>query len=292
MKTVNSISGGMTSAYIAAHYPADFNQFALVRTNDITCKFPDEKIRQVVSDKIGREFIGTLENDMIVYTILDLEQFIGKEIHWLTGEAFEDIIRKRKALPNVQQRYCTSDMKILPMKKFWYQNINEPTETRIGFRANEQGRAKTMLEKCREDGFLYEKFIVGKSENGRNQWKELKWHKPVFPLIQSGTFKDEIEFFWKDKPVRFAWKNNCVGCFHNNCMLLKHTSNKDPLKYEWFAKMEREMQSYFVKKNGNESHYGRFLSNGLTYDQIKNHKLQLDLFDTDFNECDTGYCGL
>jgi hypothetical protein len=289
MKTINSISGGMTSAYIAAHYPADFNQFALVRTNDISCKFPDEKIRQVVSDRIDKEFIGTLENDMIIYTILDLEQFIGKKIHWLSGEAFEDIIKKRKALPNVHQRFCTSEMKISPMKKFWYESINEPTETRIGFRANEQGRAKSMLERCRENGFMYEKFIVGKSDNGRNKWKELKWQKPRFPLIESGTFKDEIEFFWKDKPVRFAWKNNCVGCFHNNCMLLKHTSNRDPIKYEWFAKMEREMSKNIINKDSN---FGKFLSNGMTYDEIKNHKLQLDLFDNDFNECDSGYCGL
>ena len=31
MKTVNSISGGKTSAYIAAHYPSDYNVFSLVR---------------------------------------------------------------------------------------------------------------------------------------------------------------------------------------------------------------------------------------------------------------------
>ena len=41
--------------------------------------FPDEKIRQIVSDKIGAEFIGTLEDDMIIYTILDLEQYIGQK---------------------------------------------------------------------------------------------------------------------------------------------------------------------------------------------------------------------
>jgi hypothetical protein len=292
MITINSVSGGMTSAYIAAHYPSDYNQFALVRTNDPSCLFPDAKIRQLVSDKIGREFIGTLENDTIIYTILDLEQFTGQKIHWLTGDAFEDVIRKRKSLPNVSQRFCTSAMKIEPMKRFWYDVIKEPTETRIGFRANEMGRAKSMMERCNQDGFMYEKFIVGKSDNGRNKWKELKWQQPRFPLIESGTFKDEIEHFWKDKPVRFAWKNNCVGCFHNNCMLLKHTSQRDPIKYEWFAKMEREMKVYFSNKNIEDSHFSRFLSNGLTYDDIKDHKLQLDLFDEDFNECDTGYCGL
>ena len=92
MKTVNSLSGGKTSSYLAVHYPADYNVFALVRTNDQKCIFPDAKIRQIVSDKIGKEFIGTLEEDAIIYTMLDLEQFIGKEITWLSDSTFEDII--------------------------------------------------------------------------------------------------------------------------------------------------------------------------------------------------------
>ena len=79
MKTVNSLSGGKSSAYIAANYPADYNVFALVRTTDKNCMYPDKKLRQIVSDKIGAEFIGTLEQDNIIQIMLDLEQFIGKE---------------------------------------------------------------------------------------------------------------------------------------------------------------------------------------------------------------------
>ena len=45
MKTINSLSGGKTSSYIAANYPADYNVFALVRIEDNKCKFPDAKIR-------------------------------------------------------------------------------------------------------------------------------------------------------------------------------------------------------------------------------------------------------
>jgi hypothetical protein len=251
--------------------------------------FSDHKIRQIVSDKIGKEFIGTLENDMIIYTILDLEQFIGKEIHWVSGEAFEDVIRKRKSLPNIQQRFCTSDMKILPMKQFWYENINEPIETRIGFRANEQNRAKNMLERCREDGFMWQKFIVGQRDNGKKRWQELKWQKPVFPLIDDGIFKDKIENYWKGKPVRFAWKNNCVGCFHNNCMLLKHVSKRDEAKFNWFINIEKEIKDDAMRRG---KKFFTFRSDGLTYEEIKNHKLQLDMFDEDFNECDAGYCGL
>jgi hypothetical protein len=91
MKTINSLSGGKTSSYIAANYPADYNIFSLVRTNDRNCLFPDSKIRQIVSDKIGKEFIGTLEEDTIIYTMLDLEQFIGQKIDWVSGKTFDEI---------------------------------------------------------------------------------------------------------------------------------------------------------------------------------------------------------
>ena len=92
MKKVNSLSGGKTSSYIAANYPADYNVFSLVRTDDKKCLFfPDAKIRQEVSDRLGTEFIGTLEEDMIIYTMLDLEQFIGSKIDWVTGKTFDEI---------------------------------------------------------------------------------------------------------------------------------------------------------------------------------------------------------
>tara|TARA_R110002167_G_scaffold149168_1_gene342383 strand:- start:9066 stop:9206 length:141 start_codon:yes stop_codon:yes gene_type:complete len=46
MKTVNSLSGGKTSSYMAVHYPADYNIFALIRTNDKNCMLPDKKLKQ------------------------------------------------------------------------------------------------------------------------------------------------------------------------------------------------------------------------------------------------------
>ncbi len=43
MITVNSVSGGQTSAYIAANYPADYDIFALVRIEDRNCLFQDKE---------------------------------------------------------------------------------------------------------------------------------------------------------------------------------------------------------------------------------------------------------
>lgn len=286
MKTINSLSGGKTSSYLAVHYPADYNIFALVRTNDKSCLFPDSKLRQVVSDKIGTEFIGTLEHDEIIYTMLDLEQFIGKKINWVTGKCFDEIIIRgeKKYLPNRMQRFCTVEMKIEPIKKFWFENIKEPVETRIGFRANEIRRRNNMLERAEKDGFQYDKFIIGKHENGNNKWQKMKYQKPVFPLIDDQIMKDTIDNFWIDKPVRFAYMNNCIGCFHRNELLLNYMSQKEPKKFEWFARQERETNYNECKNSG--------FKNGITYDKIKTYNFAQSLFDDDFNECDSGYCGL
>ena len=292
MKTVNSISGGKTSAYIAANYPADYNLFALVTTSDKKCLFPDAKLRQVVSDKIGREFIGTLEEDMIIYTMLDLEQFIGQEIVWLNKFDFDDLtIRHKKNgevkhyVPNIHRRICTVEMKILPMAKWIYNNIGEVVETRIGFRANEMRRAKNMAERLNEDGIMEQKIIIGKHKNGNNKWKSIPYQIPKFPLIKDSIFKDKIEKYWKDKNVRFAYMNNCIGCFHRNEVLLKHMSVRHPNKFNWFIEKEKKAINCFGKT-------ASWKASNMTYEQIKKSMKQLDLFDEDFNDCDSGYCGL
>ena len=284
MKTVNSISGGKTSAYIAANYPADYNLFSLVRTSDENCIFPDKKIRQEVSDRLGTEFIGTLEDDMIIYTMLDLEQMIGTKIDWVTGKTFDEIIMRENGttfLPSYMRRFCTTEMKLEPMFDWWKKEINEVFEMRIGFRANEQSRAKSMIKKTNENGNSVLKTIIGKSKKGnRNKWGEVEWQKPIFPLIKDAIFKDNIVEYWKDKPVRFAWMNNCVGCMHKEPILLNKMSKLHPNKLEWFASKERySINNATWREN-------------ITYDKIIAHELQTELFDEDFNECDSGYCGL
>ena len=291
MKTVNSLSGGKTSSYIAANYKSDYNVFALVRTNDKKCLWlngKDEKTRQIVSDKIGQEFIGTLEDDTIIYTMLDLEQFIGQKIDWVTGKTFDEVIFDKGTnaqiyLPQANMRFCTTELKIKPIAQFCYSK-ELPCEMRIGFRANEQRRAKTSLSKTNKNGMQTFKFHIGYHKNGNKKWKELPYRKFKFPLIEDGIFKDNIEQYWKNKPVRFAWVNNCVGCMNATPYYLKHQHNKNQNKIEWF--IEQEKKSFNLGMNRT------WRTDGLTYEKIIARNIQTELFDDDFNDCDSGYCGL
>ncbi len=279
MITVNSLSGGKTSSYIAANYPADYNVFALVRTNDKNCLYPDKKIRQEVSDRLGTEFIGTLEDDVIIETMLDLEQFIGKKIDWVTGITFDKVVDTKGGwLPSKLRRFCTTEMKVKPIMQWWQKEINEVVEMRIGFRANEMRRANSLNKKL-INGIQRSKFVIGK--NAKNlKWAELDWRKPTYPLIskEKPIFKDDIENYWKDKTVKFASLNNCVGCFHRNEILLKKMWETNKNKMQWFEKQEQKGKGTWKED--------------VNYKQIKEWKLQTELSFNDFSDCDSGYCGL
>ena len=283
METITSISGGKTSAYLAANYPTKYNIFSLVTTNDKNCIYPDKKTRQLVSDKIGREFIGTLEDDKIINTILDIEQFIGRRIDWVAGLTFEEIIKKSNKngdyLPNISKRYCTTFLKIDPIFKYWRQNINKPVLMNIGYRATEKRRADAMTEKLNKNGLSEYKTIIGKHNDGRNKWASIGWRRPNFPLITNFIERQDINKYWKNKPVIFADLNNCVGCFHRSAALLKKMSKLHPKKFDWFINEEKRTGNKF-KKN-------------VTYQKIKDSNFTLSIpFDYDPEGCESGFCGI
>jgi hypothetical protein len=281
IKTVTSVSGGQSSAYVAANYPSDYLVFALVTTEDQKCKHPDPYLRKLASDKIGREFVGTLEDDVIIETMLELEQWLEQDIDWVVGDTFDEVATNKGGwLPNKLHRYCTVEMKLRPMYRWWKETIGEPVNMQIGFRAGEERRAVRMMERCNEDGLLEFKDVIGKHSNGNNKWATMAWQKPSFPMIEDAIHRDKVVEFWDDIPVPFAQRNNCVGCFHRNPLLLRKMWDKYPNKMEWFAAQER------VKGKGQWRH------GESSYDDIKKHRLQHELSFEDFSDCDSGHCGL
>lgn len=281
MDNVTSVSGGKTSAFLAANFPTKELVFSLVRIEDKECTFPDAQLRKIVEDRIQAPFIGTAEDDIIIYTILDLEQHLGTSINWVSGPTFEWVLANRGGwLPNKLHRYCTTSLKIEPIFNWWVKQfgVGNPVEMNIGYRANEVKRANKMAKRLDKDGLLSMKATFEKWPSGRNKWVTVPWQKPCYPLIEASIYKDAIEDYWRDKKVRFAPFNNCIGCFNRNPVLLKHMFNTQPNKMAWFEKQEVPGKGTWKK--------------GGSYSSIKKHYSQLQLFDGDFSPCDSGYCGL
>ena len=268
MKIINSLSGGKTSSYMAMHYPADYNLFALVQINDINCKPKDESIVKSVSEKIGKDFIATAESDLTLYAMRDLEQLLGKEIIWVVGDTFERVNRKMtggKGLPNNQWRFCTTEMKIRPIFDWWFKNINEKVRMGIGFRYDEKERAERFSTTF--------KGIVGK-RGTRNKWEELEWREGYFPLIEDKITHYPI-YQWSQKiGITFPADSNCVGCFWKPVQQLRKNWDNEPDKMQWFANQETHAN---WKKE-------------MAYDKIKTIGLQQDFFFGTGSGCQAGFC--
>lgn len=267
MKTLNSISGGKTSAYLATHYPADYNVFSLVRIEDTKCIPKDKKLVQLVSDKINTDFIATAESDKTLRVVLDLEQLIGKEIIWLTGDTFEEIIRKRKFIPNQMKRFCTSDMKIKPIAEFCRNTIKEIVLTRLGIRYDEDNRINY--------DNVYYKFHNGFSENGRNKWITEKYRELEYPLFDNKIDHYQVYLWSLSTNLDFPQDSNCVGCFHKPVQQLRKNWDDEPLKMQWFAEQEKNKRKWKKEMN---------------YFNIKKVGLQTDFYFGTGSGCNAGGC--
>jgi len=267
LKTVNSISGGKTSSYLAKHYPADYNIFSLVRIEDVRCTPKDKKLVQLVSDKLGVEFIATPESDKTLKVVLDLEQLIGSEIKWLTGETFESLIKRKKFIPNKITRFCTTEMKIKPIAEFCRNEIKEIVATRLGIRYDEENRINY-------DNTSF-KFHNGFSENGRNKWVVEKYREIQYPLFDDKVSHYKVYLWSLSTKLDFPPDSNCVGCFHKPIQQLRKNWEDEPLKMQWFAEQETK------KRRWKEE---------MSYSNAKKIGLQTDFFFGVGSTCNSGGC--
>ena len=266
MKKIHSLSGGKTSSYMAVHYPADYNVFALVTIDDPKCSPTDKGLIKKVSDKIGKEFIATAEDDSTLIAMFDLEQLLGKEITWLTGKSFEKTIGNQ-FLPNKLIRYCTTEMKIRPIWDWWYKNFNQKIKMGIGYRYDEKERAERFTTSF--------KGITGK-RGTRNKWEELEWREGWFPLIDDKIGHYQV-YQWSEKSgIKFPKDSNCVGCFHKPVQQLRKNWDDNTSKLQWFADKEKIGKGSW-KEN-------------INYEQIKKIGIQQDFFFGTGSGCEGGFC--
>ncbi len=142
------------------------------------------------------------------------------------GEPFEVLLRFRKSLPNVAWRFCTQDLKILPMKRYLKSLGWQRWTAAVGIRADERHRAKT---------------------DSKDRWSY--W----YPLGDAGVTKRDIHDFWNSQPFDLELDNvngatplgNCDMCFLKSEKILAHIAKTMPGKADWWIRMEQETGATF-----------------------------------------------
>lgn len=236
MITVNSISGGKTSCYMAIHHPADVNIFACVCVDDPRCAPKDPALLRYCLDKLNGNFIASAEHDKTLRVMMQLEQLLGREIVWVRGKSFDKVIRQAGCLPTWNRRFCTTEMKILPIFEYLYPRYGMVIEN-VGFRGDEKDRIDANEEKPDRGCIDYP---TSQSMRGKHRlkWEKIHWAHIRFPLRK--TYHSEIVQYWRTVHPEFDFPrdSNCRGCHHKPPELLKKNWQETPEIMEWFARQE------------------------------------------------------
>lgn len=239
-----SFSGGRTSAYMLANYDFDLAIFC----------------------NTGKEAEGTLD------FVRKCEEYFKKEIIWLeyttendekfkivdfntasrNGEPFEQLIKKRKYIPNQATRFCSMEMKALTIKRYLKsKNIDlENVDMLLGIRKDEPNR--------------YFKL----KDNNRNIWNN------TMPLFKDSITKKNILEFWKKQTFDLNINNhegNCDLCFLKGMSKKIELLRQKPEVAQWWIEMENLIGATFNK-------------NYSVKELLNMSESQLNLFDNDI-EC-------
>jgi 3'-phosphoadenosine 5'-phosphosulfate sulfotransferase (PAPS reductase)/FAD synthetase len=158
-------------------------------------------------------------NDERGYAVVDFETASRN------GEPFEAIIRKRNYLPNPVARFCTVELKILPMEKLLLRQLDDDWLSMVGIRADEQRR----VAKIRANPSGSRKSI-----------------ERSMPLADAGITIRDIDDFWSAQPFKLGLPTvngktlagNCDLCFLKAGNQVQTLISEKPERAVWWASME------------------------------------------------------
>jgi len=219
-----SFSGGRTSGYLLRHV-LDAWQGVLPQGG------------HVLFANTGREhdatydFVQRVEREWCPVTWIEWSP-AGYEVRTSEtasrkGEPFSYLIAKRKYLPNPIARFCTSDLKVIPMKKFMEAQGYEDFTTIIGLRADEPRR----VAKLRSD-----------------PTREI-----AMPLADANVTSPDVISWWKSQPFDLELPNNdpafgnCDLCFLKGAARVERVIRAEPHRAEWWAAQEESRGARFRK---------------------------------------------
>lgn len=241
-----SFSGGRTSGYL------------LRKILDAHREISDDPLPanvKICFANTGKEFNQTLD------FVHECEDRWNVKIHWLeygrgevvyqtasrNGEPYDLLIKKKRYLPNQFARFCTSLLKIVPMREFMQSQGFDHWDSLVGIRADEPRR----IAKVRSPAYQGPDCVL-------------------IPLADNGVTKRDVMQFWSMQDFDLQLKpyqSNCDLCFLKGTGKLKVLMQEDPERALWWIEHETDMGAQFRKYK-------------LSYQQLLDVVLnQRDLFD-------------
>jgi len=218
-----SFSGGRTSALMTRimldNYPLDQLVICFANTGK-----EHEKTLQFVHDcevNWGVK-INWIEYEPGGFRVVDYETASRK------GEPFAKLIEKRKFVPNSVMRFCTSELKIKPIKRFIKSLGHKRWFNCVGIRADEPSRYHRLDKACAKEPY-----------------------ESIAPLYPMGITKPQVLKYWSQQSWNLELEErlgNCDMCFLKSRYKLKTNIKEDRSRADWWIEQEEKTGASF--RNG------------------------------------------
>lgn len=152
--------------------------------------------------------------------ISDRYELVGYNSASRKGEPFAALIDSKSYLPNAVTRFCTTELKVRPMKHFMIDRGYQHWSNIVGLRADEMRRVFRAIEH---------------NEANKERWKT------VMPLASAKVRRADVERFWSVQPFDLQLRpheGNCDLCFLKAKASLKAIIRDDPSRAAWWAEQE------------------------------------------------------
>lgn len=256
-----SFSGGRTSAMMTIEllklpeYNEDNTVICFANTgkeNEATLEFVNE-----VDMFLGGDKIIWLEFDIIYNEKRNFYNHLCKIVNYETAsrssEPFEKLIKVKKFLPNKAKRFCTQELKIIPINKYMKQLGYSEWRNIIGIRYDEPDR--------------YAELIANSTDEREN----------VAPLYENKILKKDVVKYWDSMPFNLNLKEhqgNCDLCFLKGISKKITILKENPKIADWWIEQEKKTGATFVK--------------GYSVEQLLNkasNQLEIVYQDADYQDC-------
>jgi len=142
------------------------------------------------------------------------------------GSLFEEIIKEHCFLPNVVMRFCTTELKVFPMRDYMRAQTSERWTNVIGLRRDEPKRVMAIRARS-------------------NAWNT------DCPLYDAGVTVADVAAFWRAQPFDLGlqpWEGNCDGCFLKAFSILERIERDRPGTLDWWSEQERRRNAKFARE--------------------------------------------
>lgn len=269
-----------------------------------------------VRNNLTKDFITVFcdtgwEHPLTYKYIEEVQEQLGLNLITVKSKKFNgmvDLTKKKSRWPSSQRRFCTSELKTIPMIDYILDEVNDDVLIIQGIRAAESAKRAEMSKQC-----TYFKYYVqpyGKDKNGKDKYHTYRRKdvlafrkkyaddllRPVFDWSAQQVIDYILENGIQPNPLyRMGYKR--VGCFP--CVMasqqdIYNISVQEPERISYIAGLEQQFNSSFFGPDKISSKYYKgeypLISDVVRYVQSK--RAGGSLFDDDVATSCMSYYGL